>query len=260
MQEDLLKKHQKQQVKVGDRFKNNWQGCWCTVVRYVSSRRVEVIFDENPEKSQWFTAHNLIRGSFRDPYHRHIHGVGCFGEGEFKAIDPNGSKVTYSKWLNGITRCYCPESLKEKPKYEGCTVSEDWLCYQNFAKWHTTHKFYGLGYELDKDLLVRGNKVYSAETCCLLPQELNKLVLCGEYNQREYPAGVSLHHDKKSFIASMSANKGRKYIGIYKTPEEASAAYVEAKEKYVKYVAEKWHGKIEERAYQALKSWTVYPK
>lgn len=31
------------------------------------------------------------------------------------------------------------------------------------------------------------------------------------------------------------------------------------KEDYIHSLAEKWRGKIEERAYQALKSWTVYP-
>lgn len=247
-------------VRVGDRFKNNEQGVWCTVVDCSSCRKVKVVFDEHLDKPQFFNSGNLIRGSFRNVYHPFIYGKGYLGEGKYKAVDSNGSSVTYGKWTNAIMRCYCPESLKIRPKYEGCVVSEEWLCYQNFAEWYTTHEFYGCGYELDKDLLVRGNKIYSAKTCCLLPQEINKLIVDSGEQKGEYPIGVSLHHDKSGFISRMSTDKGEKYLGFYKTPEEASAVYVEAKEKYVKYVAEKWKGKIEDRAYKALLNWTVYPK
>lgn len=247
-------------VKVGDRFKNNEQGTWCTVINADSCRAIEVVFDGFPDKPQRFISGNLVRGCFRNLYFPYIYGKGCLGEGKYKAIDSKGSSITYSKWTNAIMRCYCPESLKIRPKYEGCTVSDEWLIYQNFADWYENHEFYGCGYDLDKDLLVRGNKVYSAETCCLLPQEINKLIVDSGVQKGEYPIGVSLHHDKSGFISRMSTDKGEKYLGFYKTPEEASEAYVKAKEEYVKYVAEKWKGKIEDRAYQALMNWTVYPK
>ncbi|CAH1193346.1 HNH endonuclease [Psychrobacter phage D'Alembert] len=247
-------------VKVGDRYKNNEQGTWCTVVSNDSCREIEVIFDGFPNNPQKFTSGNLLRGSFRNSYFPFIYGKGCLGEGKYKAVDPNGSRATYCKWSNAIMRCYCPKSLKIRPKYKDCTVSSDWLVYQNFAEWHINNEFYGLGYDLDKDLLVRGNRVYSAETCCLLPQEINKLITDSGVQKGEYPIGVCLHHDKSGFISRMSTDKGEKYLGFYKTPEEASAVYVEAKEKYVKYVAEKWKGKIEDRAYQALLNWTVYPE
>ena len=82
-------------VKVGDRYKNNEQNTWCTVINNDNCREVEVIFDGFPNNPQKFTSGNLLRGSFRNSYFPFIYGKGCLGEGKYKAVDPNGSRATY---------------------------------------------------------------------------------------------------------------------------------------------------------------------
>lgn len=60
---------------------------------------------------------------------------------------------------------------KNKPTYEGCTVCDEWLYFSNFKKWFDEN--YIEGFQLDKDIIIRGNKVYSPQTCCFVPKEIN---------------------------------------------------------------------------------------
>ena len=71
-------------------------------------------------------------------------------------------------------RCYNPEVHARVPEYIDCEVSDEFCNFQNFAKWYD-RKIYTSSYalELDKDLLVRDNKIYSPSTCCFIPKEIN---------------------------------------------------------------------------------------
>ena len=46
-------------------------------------------------------------------------------------------------------------------------------------------------------------------------------------------------------------------MGSYYTENEAFQAYKQAKEAYIKEVAEKWGGKIDDKVYQALLTYQV---
>ena len=73
-----------------------------------------------------------------------------------------------------FVRCYDDKYQLRQPTYIGCSVSEDFCNFQNFAEWYSHYKYeckYPL--EIDKDLLYEGNKIYSPKTCCLLPKEIN---------------------------------------------------------------------------------------
>ena len=78
----------------------------------------------------------------------------------------------YSVWRNILKRCYTHYKCHQS-SYEGCSIVPEWLIYSTFKKWFDAN--YISDYQLDKDLLVKGNKVYSPETCCFVPQEINKL-------------------------------------------------------------------------------------
>ena len=70
--------------------------------------------------------------------------------------------------------------------------------------------------------------------------------------------GVSWHKTRKAFEARVSKNKGKQeFLGYFKTELEAFNAYKTAKETFVKEQANKWRGKIDERAYNALMNYTV---
>ena len=131
--------------------------------------------------------------------------------------------------------------------------------YEYFYEW--CHKQIGFGvrgFEMDKDLLVKGNKVYSESTCVFIPVEINLLLNKCEASRGEHLIGVNWCKRDKAFKAMVNKNKGRsEYLGLFKTEIEAFNAYKQAKEAFVKEQAEKWEYEIDLRAYNALMSYTV---
>ena len=111
----------------------------------------------------------------------------------------------------------------------------------------------GKPFQLDKDILIKGNKIYSEETCAFVPQEVNLLFVKGEKSRGDYPIGVRFHKVSGMFRA-MYNNKLSEH---FKTPEEAFCAYKEAKEAYIKEVANKWKDQIDQRVYEALMNYQV---
>lgn len=184
-------------------------------------------------------------------------GVGYNTGGEH-AVVLNGKDVpAYITWRNMIQRCYGEDRMPKNKSYSGCTVSSDFHDYQDFAEWYVNHEYYGLGYCLDKDIINSGNKIYSPETCCLVPMEINNLFIDRRGDRGELPIGVTHHPKTGKFVSRVSTNEGRIYLGLFKTPNEAHNAYIEFKEAYVKKIANKWRDKIDERVYKSIMSWTA---
>jgi hypothetical protein len=135
-------------------------------------------------------------------------------------------------------------------------VSENFRRYSFFYEWAQqqiglNHK----GFQLDKDLLFKGNKVYSEDTCVFLPKELNNLLISSRRSRGRLPLGVSAHGSK--FQAETHQGASSLYLGRFNTPEEAFQAYKEVKEAYIKAQAEKWKAHIDPRAFAALMAYEV---
>ena len=163
-------------------------------------------------------------------------------------------KPIYQKWISMIKRCYSPKSLNTHKTYQDCRVSDEWLVLSNFKSW--CERYYIEGYDLDKDLLVKGNKVYSPETCCFLPKVFN--IIIQDLNKGKYRKGVSIFRHNK-YISSICINRNKIHLGCFNTEQEATLAYTAAKEKYIKELAEKYfqEGKITEKVYNALMKYEV---
>lgn len=161
----------------------------------------------------------------------------------------------YNYWNSMLRRCYSEYSLRLNPAYKGCSVCPEWHYLSNFKKWFDEN--YIEGYALDKDILVKGNKVYSPDTCCFVPQYINALLTNCKSKRGIYPIGVSKAGN--GYSAQISYNKNKGYIGYFDTPEEAFNAYKQAKEAYIKEVAQDCHndGKITKRVYDALMNWEI---
>lgn len=100
-----------------------------------------------------------------------------------------------------------------------------------------------------------GNKIYSPKTCCIVPREINTLFLKRESSRGDWPIGV--YKKRKKFSACISSKIKNIGLGTFNTPDEAFQAYKVAKEKYIKQVADKWKGKIDERVYEAMYNYEV---
>lgn len=182
---------------------------------------------------------------------RNIYGKG------FRDLPIKGNEKSFCHWRGMLLRCYCKSYLKTQPTYNDCSVCGEWLLFSNFKKWFDEQLY--LPEEnmvLDKDIVVKGNKVYSPSTCCLVPSKINLLFTKSNKRRGDLPIGVTRH--RKSFAAR--ANIGHFVsLGHFSTPRAAFLAYKEAKEQYVKELAEKYYkeGKITERVYNALLNYRV---
>lgn len=168
-------------------------------------------------------------------------------------------KTLYQKWLGIRVRCNPKQWETNKYKsYKGCSYSNNWAVYENFEKWALlTENGYILGYHLDKDILCKSNKIYSADTCCFVPIEINNLLTNCRRVRGKYPIGVV--KNRNIFEAHLSRYGIRSCIGTYNTQLEAFNAYKVAKENYIKELAEKYlqEGKITEKVYNALMKYEV---
>ena len=132
-----------------------------------------------------------------DVIEKKVLGKGIYRKGKYSFGKKGNPTKEYSVWLSMLTRCYNSRFLKNNETYIGCEVCDEWLEFQNFAEWF--HQNYKDGYQLDKDLLTKGNKIYSPETCCFVPQEINLLLVRRQNRRGKYPIGVS--RDKTKFAA-----------------------------------------------------------
>ena len=169
------------------------------------------------------------------------------------------------RWYDMIHRCYNTKFHVRNPQYEGCEVCEEWLNYFNFKVWYESHYYGDTTLDLDKDILYKGNKIYSPETCCLVPHNINTLFLNSKKNRGDLPIGVYLDKDKRyptaqeKYRAYMTYQCKSIKLGSFKTPEEAFQRYKEAKEKLIKETAEQYKGKIPNKVYQAMINWQIEP-
>lgn len=145
---------------------------------------------------------------------------------------------SYQVWLDMLKRCYSAKYHDKYPTYIGCYVSKEWLSFNNFKNWYDANypeelaRSLGIKFELDKDLLVKGNKMYSCDTCIFLPQKVNNF-LANKYstNTSGY-IGVVWYKTKDKWQAqtySFDTSK-YKYLGLFSNIDDAVQAYVLARE------------------------------
>ena len=163
----------------------------------------------------------------------------------------------YLLWRSILSRCYSPVYQRGKPTYVGCSASDNFKSYSYFHEWCRTQiGFNQQNFQLDKDLIFKGNKLYSEDTCLFLPRELNALLVTSKKYRGSLPVGVTAHQ-RGNFLAQCSTSSTSRYAGVFKTPEEAFQAYKQAKEAFIKLQAEKWKAHIDLRAFAALMAYEV---
>lgn len=182
-------------------------------------------------------------------------GVGI-NDGKYPATVNGKILKEYDLWKTLLRRCYSPKYQRVWLTYKGCLASENFKSYSYFRDWCQKQIGFGQeGFELDKDLLLKGNKLYSEDTCLFLPNELNSLLLSCRACRGSLPVGVSASRGR--FIVHCCTDKPSNHVGYFDTPEEAFHAYKQVKEAFIKAQAEKWKVLIDPRAYAALMAYEV---
>ena len=196
----------------------------------------------------------ILLGSVKDYRKPTVCGVGIVGDIGFC---PQRDKDLYNIWKSLIARCYS-KTYHNLQCYHNVCVSDNFKHFQKFCNWATHQRgFNKKGWHLDKDLLSKESKIYSEETCCFIPQDINLLIRYPYRKGRDLPRGV-VKTKTNNFTARLSTSGGvKRHIGTYSTVEEAFTKYKEAKEAYVRSIADKWKDQIDPRAYEALMAWEI---
>lgn len=237
--------------RIGEKFLTN-EGYEVEVIKYEGVYKCTIQFnDTNKTVLHKVQYGNLIKGDVTNPYHPSVHGVGYIGIGKYK---PKTDKKAVSVWRSMFSRCYSESYNNNFPTYKYVTVCEMWHNFQVFAEWF--YENYKENFELDKDILVKGNNVYSNKTCSFVPKEVNYLFTKRQNRRGEYPIGVAVDKNGK-FRATFTRDGIQVYLGRYSTPEEAFKAYKIAKEKYIKEVADIWKPYIDQKVYKAMYNYKI---
>lgn len=254
----------KERDRTGEENINNF-GSKMIIVEYRKAIDINVYFPEYNWTAENVQYNNFKRGNIKCPYERRYYGHGYIGEGDYTAWKNGKYTKCYDTWKEMLTRCFDEEYKLKHNTYLGVTVCEEWLCFQNFAEWYYENYYEIEGEKicLDKDILVKGNKIYSPNTCIFVPERINTLFTKNDKLRGKYPIGVYYNKVSKKFIAQCSIydyeeRKTKKiHLGNYNTPEKAFKIYKQFKESYIKQVADYYKDKIPTKLYDAMYKYEI---
>ena len=246
--------------RLGETRINN-QGEVMFIIEYVNALDITVQFKTTGEVVKT-TYNHFVRGEIKSHFTPTVYGVGV--KGIEPTVDENGKMIdSYKCWCHMLERCYSSKYQKKYPTYKGCYVCNDWLYYPNFKNWYDNN-YYEINNktsQMDKDILIKGNKVYSPNTCIFVPNFINTLFTKSQNTRGEFPIGVSYHKDSKKYKARLRMYKNGKstlkHLGYYNTPNEAFEVYKQSKEDYIKEVADEYKDIIPVELYKAMCEYEV---
>ena len=222
-----------------------------TVVNFISGKEINIKFRDTGYETV-VDVSRITTGNIKDNLKPFVCGVGYLGC-DFGKND--GLTKVYRTWCGMVQRCYASNATFRYPTYVDCSVSSEFLNFSYFKKWY--FKQVGSGeanYHFDKDLLVKGNKVYSPDTCCFIPAEINSLLTTTNKRRGGTPIGVRICNKTGKYRSESYMNGKHKSFGSFDCPIKAFEAYKVAREVYYKEKAEQWKGKVSDEAYEALKN------
>lgn len=239
--------------RVGENIENKVFGT-IKIVEYFNNLNCTIQFEDGTIVKNIQYVH-LKNGQIKNPNTPRIHGIGYMGQGIYTSWKEH--LRIYKTWVGVLDRCYSEKLHGIHPTYTDCIADTTWHNYQVFAKWYEENYNPEImqGWQLDKDILIKGNKIYSPETCCFVPSQINNLFIKNNINRGLCLIGVTKVNNR--FVAQININGKVKKIGSFMTELEAFQAYKEAKEKHIKETANKFKNQITEKVYQAMYNYKV---
>lgn len=253
-----MTRRKKPNPEVGEEFTTN-QGYTVSVLPYETTKEIQVIFKET-QNIVTTTLAGLRNGHVRNPFHRGIFGIG-FNTGDHYHTKPFRGSVKPTKeyrcWVDMLRRCYDPK-FNGFRVYGGAgvTVDSQWHNFQEFAEWCQWQRgFHNTGWSLDKDWLSRDSKIYSPETCCFVPKQINNLVttVCKD----QVAIGVHKTKGQYSYFKLHIGGHGiqEKFVKTVASLEEGKILYGKLKKDIVYKIAIKYKEEIEPRLFEAMLLW-----
>ena len=261
-----MRKNNRREERIGLERLNN-QDSLMKVLVYNNAHDIVVEFQDAYKTkihTQWT---NFIRGNVKNPYAPSVLGVGIIGL-KYNTVNKVKNIKEYDLWYDMLERCYDKKCKEKYPAYKNATCCKEWLNFENFYEWLNSQENFKKWHDeerwcLDKDIIFKGNKIYSPKTCCLVSNRVSCLFTKNDSRRGDYPIGVIYNKKVEKYVARISKmgdnGKYRECLGYYDTPEQAFQAYKKAKESYIKQVAQEEYakGNITKRCYMAMMNYQV---
>lgn len=244
--------------KLGEIRKNNFS-TEMKIIEFNNWRNITIEFQDEYKAKVCTNYGNFKCGTISNPYDKTVWNIGYMGEGKYNSKDYS---LAYRKWNTMLKRCYDPYYLNVRPTYRDCFVCEEWHNFQNFAKWweENYYEVEGDRMELDKDILIKGNKIYSPEACMIVPNKINILFAKGD-TKKKLPIGVfpnKLRFHARCRIYDYQDKKSKDiYLGNFDTPYKAFLSYKNYKESHIKEIANKYKQIIPIDLYNAMYKYKI---
>lgn len=247
----------KVKLEVGDRIESNSCGIYTIIEK--SAGYCVIKFDTGYVCTTDIRSARI--GRVKDPLYPQVFGIGYLGVGTYIARLGSQSKGynslrEYNAWINMMQRCYYNKyesRVQGCLTYESIEVSPIWHNFQNFAEWYVPRRevFDKTGIKrpsLDKDILAipTQDKIYSPDTCCLVPIEINGAMIGID----KIDSGIL-----KQLNGYVVYHKSKKASEHFDTIEEAIEVRKVIKQEHFTNLANKYQHVIEPKVYDKLCNW-----
>lgn len=238
-------------------------GCLMKIVEYNSAQNIVVEFQDKYKGKVHTDYKRFQDGAVKNPYLPNVFGVGMIGT-KYKSKENGKNIKEYETWHGVLERSYSNNLKQIRPTYKNITCCDEWLLYENFYEWiHSQENFdkwlNGKRWAIDKDILIKGNKIYSPETCCLVPMKVNALFIKSDSARGELPIGVRKHYKKFRASCRNPFTNKEEILGDFLTVSDAFNMYKQYKENIIQQIAKEEfaNGNITEACYIAMTNYKV---
>ena len=231
-------------------------GSKMVITKYRGNKDIDIYFPEYNWTFEHVVYNAFKNGNIKCPYEPRVFEHGYLGEGKYKMSENGKHTDKYDIWYGMLQRCYDPKFQERRPTYKGCKAEDYLLNFQHMGEW-IDENYYEVSGEvmcLDKDILCKGNKIYSRETCIFVPERINILFTKRDKLRGKNPIGVDQLPSGDYRVRCGNGYGKSVYLGTYFTKEKAFNVYKEYKEKVIKEVIDSYEGIIPEPHYSRLKT------
>jgi len=237
--------------------KENKFGELTKIIKYRNCSDIDI------EHSDGTIIHNARYSTFKkynifNPNRKSLHGIGYIGQGKYKSRENGQITHAYYTWKAMISRCYDPFLLNNAPTYINVFVCDEWHNFQKFGDWYDEN-YYTIDNEemhLDKDFKNKA-RMYSPENCIFLPRNINMILIKRKSLRGEYPIGCALDKQRNKIRVQLNRYNKVYDLGHFNNKIDAFNAYKQAKEAYIKEIADSYKHKIPEHIYNILINYQV---
>lgn len=130
----------------------------------------------------------------------------------------------YKVWHHMMERSYSQKFQDRNPSYAGCSAANEWLVFSIFREWMETQDWEGK--QLDKDIIISGNKIYGPAACIFVSGKINTLFTDAAAIRGDLPQGVSLDKRTGKYRSYCMARGHQNHLGYFSTINEAEYTYL----------------------------------